>query len=151
MNRKAAPQKRVKSVERVGEWGEVEYHHKLVCGHVEKRKRPAKTVKIACTWCVVAEEKRKELKALSVVPPPIIEEEWDLFDDSYADELSIASMRSALANALGCEQESVEVVASYDDEDILRINYVTIFLDYSQAQRLVAERTSIVESGIGGQ
>jgi hypothetical protein len=140
MNRKSAPQKTIVEIQRTGEWGKVEYRHRLSCGHTEVRKRASATPKIACTWCVVAEEKQKELKALTVVPPPVLDEQvWDFFDSSVADELSIAKMRSDIASVIGCENENIEVVSSVDDDGVLRLNYVTIFLDAQQAEVLASK------------
>jgi hypothetical protein len=140
INRKSAPQKEVVDIARSGEWGKVEYRHRLSCGHVESRKRPSKSPKIACTWCVVASEKERELRSLVVTPPPIqTDEVWDFYDQSSVDEITISSMRSDIASALGCDQDGVEVVASYSEDGKLRINYVTIFLDAEQAERIAAK------------
>jgi hypothetical protein len=62
VNKKSAPQKHVVSIDRVGEWGKRVYHHKLECGHVEIRNRASTAPKIACTWCVIGEQKGKEFK-----------------------------------------------------------------------------------------
>lgn len=139
MNRKSAPQKTIVEIQRTGEWGKVEYRHRLSCGHTEVRKRASSAPKIACTWCVVAEEKQRELKALTVVPPPVPDEQvWDFFDSGVADELSIAKMRSDIASVIGCENDNIEVVSSVGDDGVLRINYVTIFLDSQQAEVLAS-------------
>jgi len=54
INKKTAPQNTVIDIIRKGQWGDVIYLHKLSCGHMEPRKRPAKTDKIACSMCVKA-------------------------------------------------------------------------------------------------
>ena len=54
INKKSAPQNTVIDIIRKGQWGDVVYLHKLSCGHMEPRKRPAKTEKIACSMCVMA-------------------------------------------------------------------------------------------------
>jgi hypothetical protein len=54
INKKSAPQNSVVDIIRQGQWGGVVYLHKLSCGHLEPRKRPAKTEKIACSMCVKA-------------------------------------------------------------------------------------------------
>lgn len=137
VNRKSAPQQSILAIDRKGQWGKVEYHHRLQCGHTEVRKRASSAPRIACTWCVVAEEKQRELRALTVVPPPVPDEQvWEFFDTAVADELSIAELRSNIASVVGCSNENIEVVSSFDDNDVLRINYVTIFLDAGQAELL---------------
>lgn len=137
INKKSAPQHEIIEIKRLGEWGKLEYHHRLSCGHTEVRKRPSKAPKIACTWCVVAEEKQRELKVLTVVSPPVeYEQVWDFFDPISVDEIVIANIRSGVANFIGCEQESVEVISSVDDEGNLRVNYVTVILDLEQAKRI---------------
>lgn len=145
VNKKSAPQHDILEIKRVGEWGKLEYHHRLTCGHVEVRKRPSKAPRIACAWCVVASEKQRELKALTIVQPPVVEEVWDFYDDTVVDEVMVANLRSGVANALGCPQENIEVVATVDDDGNLRVNYVSVFLDYPQAQKLASSSTKIVD------
>jgi hypothetical protein len=145
VNKKSAPQHDILEIKRVGEWGKLEYHHRLTCGHVEVRKRPSKAPRIACAWCVVASEKQRELKALTIVQPPVLEEVWDFYDDSVVDEVMVADLRSGVANALGCPQENVEVVATIDDDGNLRVNYVSVFLDYSQAKNIASSGASVVD------
>ena len=145
INKKSAPQKTVKNIERVGSWGGVEYHHTLECGHVEIRKRPAKTEQIACTWCVVASETGRQLRTLTVVPPPITEELWDFYDQDIVDEVGIARMQSALASAFGCPNESVEIVSSVDEDGRLVVNYATVLLGYEQIKQIVAKRHDTVD------
>jgi len=145
VNKKSAPQKQVIEIVRVGQWGKVEYQHVLECGHVEIRKRPSKTDKIACAWCVVASEKQRELKTLTIVPPPVTEEPWDFYDDVAVDEIRLAQTRSALAHAIGCPQEAVEIVSSVDEEGNLTVNYVSIFLDFGQAEQIIRKSQTIVD------
>lgn len=149
VNRKSAPQQTILSIDRKGEWGKVEYHHRLRCGHTEVRKRSSTAPKIACTWCVVATEKQRELKALTVVPPPMPDEQvWDFYDTAVADELSIAELRSSIASAVGCPNDNIEVISSIDDDGVLRINYVSIFLDAGQAEVLASRgRTKSPNAG----
>jgi len=145
VNKKSAPQKQVVEIVRVGQWGRVEYQHILECGHVEVRKRPSKTDKIACAWCVIATEKQRELRTLTVVPSPITEEPWDFYDDVAVDEIRLAQTRSALAHALGCSQESIEIVSSVDENGDLTVNYMTVFLDYGQALTIIKKSQNIVD------
>lgn len=145
VNKKAAPQHDILEITKVGQWGKLEYHHRLSCGHTEVRKRPSKAPKIACAWCVIASEKQKELRALTIVQPPVLEEIWDFYDDTVVDEMQISKLRSGISNALGCPQESIEVVSSINESGDLVINYVSIFLDYEQAKAVANKNTQIVD------
>ena len=146
INKKSAPQNEIIEIKRLGEWGKLEYHHRLSCGHTEVRKRPSKAPKIACTWCVIATEKQRELRALTVISPPVeYEQVWDFYDDVAVDEITIANVRSNVASAIGCPQESVEVISSVDEDGNLRINYVTVILDYAQAKKLSTSRTNTID------
>ena len=136
VNKKSAPQKNIVSIEKQGGWGDVSYYHKLECGHIEIRKRASAAPKIACTWCVIGEQKGKELRALTLVQPPTLEEVWDFYDETTSEEVDVAKLRAGVANAVGCAQESVEVVSIVDEENILRVSYVTVFLDFETAKRI---------------
>ena len=136
VNKKSAPQKNIVSIEKQGGWGDVSYYHKLECGHIEIRKRASTAPKIACTWCVIGEQKGKELRALTLVQPPTLEEVWDFYDETTSEEVDVAKLRAGVANAVGCAQESVEVVSTVDEENILRVSYVTVFLDFETAKKI---------------
>ncbi len=136
INKKSAPQKLIVSIDKQGAWGEVSYYHKLECGHVEVRKRASSAPRIACTWCVIGEEKGRELKALTIVQPPTLEEVWDFYDETTSEEVDVAKLRAGVASAVGCAQESVEVVSIVDEENILRVSYVTVFLDFETAKKI---------------
>ncbi len=136
INKKSAPQKLIVSIDKQGAWGEVSYYHKLECGHIEVRKRASSAPKIACTWCVIGEEKGRELKALTIVQPPTLEEVWDFYDETTSEEVDVAKLRAGVASAVGCAQESVEVVSIVDEENILRVSYVTVFLDFETAKKI---------------
>ena len=143
VNKKSAPQKNILSIEKQGGWGDVSYYHKLECGHIEIRKRASAAPKIACTWCVIGEQKGKELKALTLVQPPTLEEVWDFYDETTSEEVDVAKLRAGVANAVGCSQESVEVVSVIDEENILRVSYVTVFLDFETAKRIADKNQNI--------
>jgi hypothetical protein len=136
VNKKSAPQKNIVSIEKQGGWGDVSYYHKLECGHIEIRKRASAAPKIACTWCVIGEQKGKELRALTLVQPPTLEEVWDFYDETTSEEVDVAKLRAGVANAVGCAQESVEVVSVVDEDNVLRVSYVTVFLDFETAKRI---------------
>ena len=143
VNKKSAPQKNIVSIEKQGGWGDASYYHKLECGHIEVRKRASIAPKIACTWCVIGEQKGKELRALTIVQPPTLEEVWDFYDETTSEEVDVAKLRAGVANAVGCAQESVEVVSIVDEENILRVSYVTVFLDFETAKRIADRNKNI--------
>jgi hypothetical protein len=143
VNKKSAPQKNIVSIEKQGGWGDVSYYHKLECGHIEIRKRASTAPKIACTWCVIGEQKGKELRALTIVQPPTLEEVWDFYDETTSEEVDVAKLRAGVANAVGCAQESVEVVSIVDEENVLRVSYVTVFLDFETAKRIADRNKNI--------
>lgn len=143
VNKKSAPQKNIVSIEKQGGWGDVSYYHKLECGHIEIRKRASTAPKIACTWCVIGEQKGKELRALTIVQPPTLEEVWDFYDETTSEEVDVAKLRAGVANAVGCPQESVEVVSIVDEENVLRVSYVTVFLDFETAKRIADRNKNI--------
>jgi len=143
VNKKSAPQKNIVSIEKQGGWGDVSYYHKLECGHIEIRKRASAAPKIACTWCVIGEQKGKELRALTLVQPPTLEEVWDFYDETTSEEVDVAKLRAGVANAVGCAQESVEVVSVVDEDNVLRVSYVTVFLDFETAKRIADKNKNI--------
>lgn len=143
VNKKSAPQKKIVSIDKQGGWGDVSYYHKLECGHIEVRKRASTAPKIACTWCVLGEEKGKELRALTLVQPPTLEEVWDFYDSTINEEVDIAQLRAGLASAIGCPQDSVEVVAEVVENNVLKVMYVNIFLDLETAKRIAKYEKNI--------
>lgn len=150
MNLKKAPQKEVLSIERTGSWGNVEYRHRLACGHTEIRKRPSPKDRIACSWCVVAKEKNEELSALAARHEPEAAYEVPLeiavYDADIANEVDAGLLRAGLVAALGCTPESVEVVLEVDEDGVLAARYVVVFLDLPTARRIaqVDGRTPLV-------
>lgn len=145
VNKKSAPQKHVVSIDRVGEWGKRVYHHKLECGHVEVRNRASTAPKIACTWCVIGEEKGKELKSLTLIPPPVTEEVWDFYDDTINQEIDVAKLRAGIASVIGCSQESVEVISTIDEDGVLRASFVTVLLDIRLAEKIAGFDQGVID------
>jgi len=129
INKKSAPQKNIVSIDKQGAWGDVSYYHKLDCGHIEVRKRASTAPKIG-------EEKGRELKALTIIQPPTLEEVWDFYDDSINEEVNVAKLRAGIASAIGCPQDSIEVISEVGEDNVLRVNYVTIFLDIELAKKI---------------
>lgn len=138
MNLKKAPQKEILSIDRTGSWGKVEYRHRLTCGHTEVRKRPSTAPKIACSWCVVAEEKQKELQVLATIEPSVVdvplEEPW--YDADTEHDVDAGRLRAGLVLALGLSPEAVEVVSEVGDDGELEARYVVVFMDLSTAKRI---------------
>lgn len=124
------------SIEKQGGWGDISYYHKLECGHIEVRKRASTAPQIACTWCVIGEQKGKELKALTLIQPPILEEIWDFYDETISEEVNVAQLRAGIASNIGCPQDSVEIVTEVGEDNVLRVNFVTIFLDIELAKKI---------------
>lgn len=143
VNRKAAPRRSVVRIDREGAWGRVEYVHELDCGHTERRKRPAKTGLLACSWCVIAEQKAEQLRELAVVPTrKATEADEDLLDEmgmSLAmSERQIAKLRATLASKFDVPLEAVDVVVE-DNEGVLGVSYAVVFIDASEIAMMLRE------------
>ena len=131
---KAAPRRTVVDVERRGDWGEVDYHHRLSCGHTEVRKRKAPNGVIACSGCLVAAEFSRA---------PIRERALDTSDylvDTLATlEGEVARVRAGLAVRFGVAPDAVSVAANHSS-----VGHAMVFLDASEAYRLAGlDRLSI--------
>ena len=138
INKKSAPQRKVLDISRSGAWGKVEYGHRLECGHTEYRKRALTTEKIACTYCVKAQQARYTLTEIAKVTA--IEYAEPVWVDDIASELAtaetdIGKLRASLASALDVSPEAVDVVSEQTDAGI-QVSYVVIFLDAEQAKRI---------------
>ena len=48
----------------------------------------------------------------------------------------MAELRAGIASAIGCPQDSVEVISEIDENNVLRVNYVRIFLDIELAKKI---------------
>lgn len=139
INLKKAPQREILSIDRRGEWGKVEYDHRLSCGHTETRKRPSTAPKIACSWCVIAVAKDEELKSLAVRETVITEvplDDFVTYDEDALHDVDAGRLRAGLVSALGVPPESVEVVSEVGDDGSLSTSYVVVFMDLSTATRL---------------
>lgn len=141
VNKKKAPRQKVLSIDREGAWGRVEYLHRLECGHIEKRKRPAKTDVMACSWCVVAEEKGVQLQSLAVAPQAY-ESDDDLLDvlggSLAASEKAVAKLRADIASRLKVPPDYVDIV-TLDDEGMLSVSYAVVFIPAGDIPALLAE------------
>ena len=117
VNRKQAPQQTVVSISRYGQWGKVEYAHKLDCGHTEIRKRATRAPKIACEQCVKANTAKQMLSTF--VPAPRIDD-----DLTWQDEIASSIAKVEL------DVITEETIAGTE------ISYVLIVLDAAQAAYL---------------
>lgn len=144
INKKKAPQKAVKEVNRIGNWGRVEYHHILECGHVEIRKRVAPAGKVACTSCALASKMEDHVQEVIITSRDgRIVEGIDAADiigtESYqlSSEISVSRAQSALSSHLGIPYEAVDVVSEIDENGALKITYAVIFMDASQIELIM--------------
>jgi hypothetical protein len=126
-----APRKKVISVKRVGEWGNVRYEHLLSCGHIESRPREAdtKTNTLACAWCFKSTNMGKELTKLSSATVTYVEE------DSSSSEARINSIKASIAARFNVSLDSVDVVSTADNAE-LKIQYATVFLSSLDVGRI---------------
>jgi hypothetical protein len=133
VNKKQAPQQTVVSISRYGEWGKVEYAHKLECGHTEIRKRASRAPQIACEQCVKANTAKQ---MLSKFVPVKIEEDFSWEDDIASSiaktEQDIGRLRAGIAAKFNIGPESIDVVTE-ETEDGALVSYVVIVLDAEQA------------------
>jgi hypothetical protein len=126
-----APRKKIISVTRVGEWGNVRYDHLLSCGHVESRPREAdtKTNTLACAWCFKSVNMGRELMRLGSSTVPYEEE------DSSSSESHINSIKASIAARFNVSLDSVDVVSTVDNSE-LKIQYATVFLSSVDVGRI---------------
>lgn len=133
--RRRSPRRKVVEIKRIGAWGDVSYHHVLSCGHTEIRKRSASTDELACAWCLRAEQKNEEIKALTARMRPLRTEDEALADD----EVKIERTRAALATRFAIPVDAVDILAE-DISGQLIIRSATIFLSSQDVTRLVDTR-----------
>ncbi len=127
-----APRREVVDITRIGSWGSVVYHHKLECGHIEKRQRATRAPSLACVSCLRASEKDVELKALTRPLPPV-----DDYDGAAArSEVEVALVRADIARVLGVHVEAVDVVAVLDATGVLAVQSAVVFLSGADVRRL---------------
>jgi hypothetical protein len=140
VNRKKAPQKKVLEITRTGKWGSVVYLHSLECGHLEERKRPAKTEFVACGKCVMAEDFGK--RTVNLVRTGVGYEsitEMDLTPDPIelifsSSERNIARIKDGVSSFLGVDPEDVSVFIE-DDENML-VTGGSVFLSATDLVRI---------------
>ena len=125
---KAAPRRPIVEIERRGDWGEVEYHHRLACGHTEIRKRQSSAPALACSGCVTAQE-----FAAGILPAtPAQTYDSPHIDSDAVLETELGRVRAGLAKRFGVDVEAVDVAVRADSG----IAYALVFLERSAALRL---------------
>jgi hypothetical protein len=129
--RRKAPRKKIKYIQKIGSWGKYEYVHHLVCGHVETRKRKAPTSEIACVICLKTEEKKQEIRALSRISPLISGNEDYLINE----ELKIERARGLLGAKFGIPLDAVDISSEYFDGKLI-IRGATIYLSSQDVDKL---------------
>ena len=134
---KSAPRRQVTSVERNGDWGEVDYRHVLSCGHVEIRKRHSPATHLACSGCLtaarfVAEGPGRPQRRTPIIPPA---EDGIILDDLAGIESEIAQIRAGLAKAIGIPMEAVDVAVT-SQTGVPEVAYALVFIDPDNARRL---------------
>ena len=140
VNRKKAPQRKVVEISRTGRWGSVVYLHSLECGHLEERKRPAKTELVACAKCVMADDfgqQTKDLVRIGVGYETITEIEMTpdpieiLFSSS---ERNMERIKSKIAATLGIQPDDVNVFVEQDEN--MLVSGATVFLSATDIARI---------------
>lgn len=134
--RRRAPRRKITQIDKTGTWGKVEYRHLLSCGHVETRKRIAPSDEIACTWCLRAEAKEKEIRSLVAAQPRTL---ITVDSEAMDDEVAIERARSTIAARFGIPVDAVDV-ASEDFNGRLIIRNATIYLSANDVQKLLKPR-----------
>lgn len=135
LSRKQAPRREIVEVIRAGDWGEVEYRHRLSCGHTEVRKRPSPKSHIACVGCLASRELDRRLGEPASVPrgDPLDQIVDAPMDDIAAMEIEVAKIKAGIATRFSVPLEAVDPVSGPDG-----IAYVVVFLDAPTARRLAS-------------
>lgn len=140
INKKSAPQRTVIDVIKTGNWGKVEYLHKLECGHTEVRKRHAGTAAIACTGCVKAQIAEITLKSLSPAQSVYIDSA-DIHDPVATEvatvEQDIGRIRASLASALGVTVSDVELIVTESSLGEPSVTQAMVFLGPSAINNII--------------
>lgn len=126
---KRAPRRSVIETVRVGDWGEVEYRHRMSCGHTIVRKRLSKAPVLACIDCLKA-----AMFAKGQVASPKQFDDSDPFE-RFEAPINDMAVQSSLANLLGVMPESVDLVLDENGN----IRYGMIFLSADEIARLTTE------------
>lgn len=127
-----APKREVVEITRAGAWGQVRYHHKLSCGHIESRPRAATSSTLACVWCLRAEEIDKEIKSLAA---PQIQTTQYVEQSITSFETSVEKLRAGLAAKFSVPIDAIDI-SIVDVNGELVIKSGLVFLSASDIARL---------------
>ncbi len=122
-------------IRKVGSWGNIVYHHVLECGHIEKKPRASTSPKLACAWCLRAEEVEKSLTMLALPSNRAVIDD----EDSASVETSIMSAQATIAARLGINTDAVDIVL-HDVNGTLEIKYATVFLSASEVRKITGRQ-----------
>lgn len=128
-----APRRSVVEISREGAWGRVKYKHLLSCGHTEIRARAATSPTLACAWCLRAEAKNEEIKALGAGAQII--NEVDINQKLANEEIDISRTKAIIATRFQIPIEAIDVVVA-DVNGNLIIQHALLFLSASDVARL---------------
>ena len=125
-----APRRKVLEISRVGAWGNVQYQHKLECGHTESRPRATRSPKLACAWCLRADAKDAELKSLAQTAD-------DLFADvdENQEEIIARETQALIAAKFGIPNDAVSLSIEFRAGRLVVTNAV-VFLEAGDVRRL---------------
>jgi len=137
VERRQAPKQKILSINRVGAWGKVRYEHKLDCGHSEILPRASSAKRIACTWCVKAQEKEEELRQL-VSPQKNSSQILDMDEFMSQDEIEVNRTRASIAAMLQIPVDAVSIVST-DVGGRLVIKSAYIFLSSGDIGRILTK------------
>ena len=126
-----APRRTVESIERIGNWGSVKYHHNLECGHVEIRTRASRAPKLGCAWCL-----RTAIKVVDVgAATRQFDEPLDYDERMRENEIQVARLQGSLASALGVPTEAVDLVVTEKGAD-LTVESAVVYLSPRDIDRI---------------
>lgn len=112
----------------MGDWGEVEYRHRMSCGHTIVRKRHSSAQVLACVDCLKA-----AMFSKGQIDPVKSFREDDV--DRFEAKITDLAIQSTLANFLGIMPESVDIVVDSNGN----IRYGLIFLSAEEIDRLTSK------------
>jgi hypothetical protein len=127
--RRKSPRRKIKSIERIGTWGNLKYHHLLECGHTEVRPRASSAPKLACAWCLRVEDKKDELSLLA----PVNNQSDENFDEMFIKQLDNESrVRAEISKRLQVPVDAIDVTI----DDISGIRAARVFFSPSDVSRM---------------
>jgi hypothetical protein len=125
-----APRRKVLDISRVGAWGDIQYLHKLECGHTEARPRATRSPKLACAWCLRAEAKDAELRALA---PAVDDTIVDV--DANQEEVVARETQALIAARFGIPNDAVSLSMEFRAGRLV-VTHAVVFLEAGDVRRL---------------